>query len=114
MDGIRDFFLNQLAQQAAEADRHLADSYWTDGRTGRNVGLDEWQAIARMRSVDLKPAPEERDDRERYRKRLIADLAVIADRFRAEAPDPDGYGIATIGTVIRNLTNFEAAPEAEL
>lgn len=106
MDAIRRFFLAQLDEQSAEAARHLSDSYWTDSRTGRNIGHDELQAIGALRGITLDPLPGE-DDREAYRARLLAELDRIAEHFRATAPDPDGYGIATIGTVARKLAAFD-------
>jgi hypothetical protein len=98
MDAIRHYFLAQLAEQEAEAARHLGDSYWTDSRTGRNVGLDELQAIGAMKTIALDPRPGEED------------AHIYLSRFRAAAPDPDGYGIATIGTVARRLAAFGSDP----
>ena len=109
MDAIRHYFLAQLAEQEAEAARHLGDSYWTDSRTGRNVGLDELQAIGAMKTIALDPRPGE-EDAHIYLSRLLADLDDVANRFRAAAPDPDGYGIATIGTVARRLAAFGSDP----
>ncbi|MFC0101479.1 hypothetical protein [Sphingopyxis terrae] len=109
MDAIRHYFLAQLAEQEAEAARHLGDGYWTDSRTGRNVGLDELQAIGAMKAVALDPRPGE-EDAQIYLGRLLADLDDVANRFRAAAPDPDGYGIATIGTVARRLAAFDSDP----
>ena len=106
MDAIRHYFLAQLAEQEAEAARHLGDGYWTDSRTGRNVGLDELQAIGAMKAIALDPRPGE-EDAHIYLGRLLADLDDVANRFRAAAPDPDGYGIATIGTVARRLAAFD-------
>ena len=111
MDAIRHYLLAQLAEQEAEAARHLGDSYWTDSRTGRNVGLDELQAIGAMKGVALDPRPGE-DDAQIYLRHLLADLDDVANRFRAAAPDPDGYGIATIGTVARRLAAFGSDPSA--
>lgn len=107
MDRIRQYVLDQIAEQAAEADRHLVDSYWTDSRTGRNIGLDERQALGFLRTIALDPTADEAVDAALYRARLLADLEAVAARFRAEAPDPDGYGIATIGTVARRLAAFD-------
>ena len=106
MDAIRHYFLAQLAEQEAEAARHLGDGYWTDSRTGRNVGLDELQAIGAMKAIALDPRPGD-EDTHIYLGRLLADLDDVANRFRAAAPDPDGYGIATIGTVARRLAAFD-------
>ena len=113
MDSIQAFYLAQIAEQAAEADRHLASSHWVDRQTGRNVGLDEREALAAMRGVDPAPLPGEEDDPARHRARLIAELEIVADRFRREARDPDGYGIGTIGTVIRRLRELgqDATPK---
>jgi hypothetical protein len=108
MDAIRHYFLAQLAEQEAEAARHLGDGYWTDSRTGRNVGLDELQAIGAMKTIALDPRPGD-EDTHIYLSRLLADLDDVANRFRAAAPDPDGYGIATIGTVARRLAAFGAS-----
>lgn len=107
MRHIRQYFLDQLAEQSAESERHLADSYWTDGRTCRNIGLDERQVVSAMRLINLEPSDEESADPERYRAHLLAELDAVAENFRINAPDPDGYGIATIGTVARNLAQFK-------
>lgn len=106
MERIRQFFLDQLAAESAEAVRHLSDSYWTDSRTGRNIGRDELEAVAAMQRIDLSPSPEEQANPALYRGRLLAELAAAGDRFRQEAIDADGYGIATIGTVARKLAAF--------
>lgn len=113
MNGIRAFYLAQIEEQAAEAARHLASSYWTDSSTGRNIGLDEREALAAMRVVDPGPLPGEEADPAHHRDRLITELEGVADRFRREARDPDGYGIATIGTVIRRLRELgqDAVPK---
>ena len=115
MDSVHAFYLAQIEEQAAEADRHLASSHWIDRQTGRNIAFDEREALAAMRVVDPAPMPGEEEDPARHRDRLIAELEVVADRFRREARDPDGYGIATIGTVIRRLRELEQedAPKAK-
>lgn len=106
MDSVQAYYCAQIAEQEAEAERHLASSHWADGRTGRNIGLDEREALAVMRAIDPAPLPGEEADPARHRDRLVAELEIVADRFRVEAQDPDGYGIATIGTVIRRLREF--------
>jgi hypothetical protein len=115
MDSVQAFYRAQIDEQAAEADRHLASSHWVDRHTGRNIGFDEREALAAMHVVDPAPLAGEEADPARHRERLIAELEVVADRFRREARDPDGYGIATIGTVIRRLRELgqEAPPKAK-
>ena len=115
MDSVHAFYRAQIDEQTAEAARHLASSHWVDRQTGRNIGLDEREALAAMRVVDPTPLPGEEVDAARHCERLIAELEVVADRFRREARDPDGYGIATIGTVIRRLQELgqAATPKAK-
>lgn len=100
---IRAVFEEQLRAEVSLAAAHMRDPYWTDSRTGHNIGHDELAAVRFMESISLEPTAEENDDPELYAGWILRQLDVVAERFRMEAPDPDGYGIATIGTVKRKL-----------
>ena len=102
-DDIRALFLGQIEEQREEAEKHRLDLYWTDMNTGRNVSVDEYEAIYQIENIDLEQTDDERLSPRVYADRLISDLTELADRYRSTALDPDGYGIATIGTVMRNL-----------
>lgn len=100
---IRAIFEDQLRAELSLAAMHMRDPYWTDSRTGHNIGNDELAAVRMMEGISLEPTAEENDDPELYARWILGQLDAIAERFGTEAPDPDGYGIATIGTVKRNL-----------
>jgi len=103
---IRAFFESQLAEQEALAMAHLGDSYWTDSYTGHNVGKDELAATRVLRAISLDPAAEGHDDPELYARWLLQHLEDAGHRYRSDHSDPDGYGIATIGMIERNLRKF--------
>lgn len=103
---IKAFYEAQVAEQQAIAVAHMGDSYWTDSRTGHNVGRDELTATRLMLSIQTEPTAWEHDDPARYAECLLNKLNDLSHTFRADQPDPDGYGIATIGTVARNLKVF--------
>lgn len=103
---IRVFFEAQLARQQAIAMAHLSDSYWTDSRTGHNVGMDELAATQIMRAICAEPAAKAHDHPDLYAEWLLHQLDLASHKYRAAHTDPDGYGIATIGTVEHNLRGF--------
>lgn len=105
-EAIKAYFIDQIKQQRAEADKHRFDPYWTDSRTGRNVSVDEYEALYVTGKIDPEPSTEETGNATAYANRLLSELAVTADRYRANAQDPDGYGIATIGTIERCVRMF--------
>lgn len=85
---------------------HLGDSYWTDSSTGHNIGKDELAATQMLRAICDDPAAQGHDDPELYAQWLLQCLEVAASRYRSDHSNPDGYGIATIGMVERNLRKF--------
>lgn len=103
---IRAFFESQLAEQEVLAIAHLGDSYWTDSYTGHNVGKDELAATRVLRAISFDPAAEGHDDPEFYARWLLQHLEDAGHRYRSDHSDPDGYGIATIGMIERNLRKF--------
>lgn len=100
---IRAVFEKQLRAEVSLAAAHMRDFYWTDSRTGHNIGHDELAAIRKLEGILLEPTAEENDDPELYARWLLGQIEAVRERFRLEELDPDGYGIATIGTVARNL-----------
>lgn len=105
-DEINAFFEAQLADQQAIAMTHIADSYWTDSRTGHNVGKDELAATQIMQKICNEPTVKAHDHPDLYAEWLFHQLDVASQIYRAAHADPDGYGIATIGTVEHNLRRF--------
>lgn len=103
VEAIRTRFIEQLSQQRLEAEAHQTDSYRTDSPTGRNISVDEFEAIDMMEGISLQPSPQESANPVAYCERLLADLVAVADQYRKRAQDPDGCGIAAIGTLFRTL-----------
>ena len=103
----RDELILIFARQLADANMRLSSSHWTSG-SGRNVGHDVLRArqgaLETLRRVAaLKPPP---------RDPLGALLGALEDLMTAhrQAPgDDDGYGIATLGEIHRDLTRLIAA-----
>lgn len=100
---IGSIFKDVLCEQIEEAVAHMGDTFWTDGRTGHNIGRNELDAVRMMEGIQSGPTAEKCVDPDTYARWLLKELDSVAERFRLTVPDPDGYGIATIGTVKRNL-----------
>jgi hypothetical protein len=97
------FLMAEFDRQRGLASEHIADSYWTDGRTGHNVGEDEIQAVRFLEAIDLAPGPDEAEAPDSYAARLWRSLNASRSRFRSIELDPDGYGLGTFGEVIAAL-----------
>lgn len=92
-----------LARQRADANMRLSSSHFSSG--GHNVGMDVLMAEGRARvaivaSLSRKPA---------VRRPLSSAVTALDDLIAAqrEAPgDPDGYGIATLHEIRRDLAKL--------
>jgi len=85
---------------------HMNNSYWTDSRTGHNVGKDELTAVLFMQVISKEPFWNSALVPDVFAEKLLRRLEEIGEKYRSENIDPDGYGIATIGTVARRLSDF--------
>jgi len=93
-----------FARQRADAGMRLASSYWSSNG-GRNVGMDVLAAEGRARGVLLKVLK-----RRPRSRRLLADLVQSLDQVivaqRRDAADQDGYGLATLHEIRRDLAEL--------
>lgn len=101
----RDELVLIFARQLADATRRLSSSHWSSGG-GRNVGMDVYfaqgRALAALKALAAR----------RPRDPLNALLKVLDDLMTAQraAPgDDDGYGIATLGEIRRDVERLIAA-----
>lgn len=97
-----------FARQAADASRRLGSSYWSSGG-GRNVGHDVRDAHDRALRVliqSLKQTPKQTPGA--GLPEILAAHRNLMDAYRRSAPDPDGYGIATLGEIERDLEGLLA------
>lgn len=94
-----------FARQLADAAMRLSSSHWSSGG-GRNVGMDVLQARGRaLAALKTLAAQRPRDPLDSLLKAL--DELMIAQR--ASAGDDDGYGIATLGEIRRDVERLIAA-----
>lgn len=101
----RDELILIFAKQLADATRRLSSSHWSSGG-GRNVGMDVYYAHGRALAA-LKALAAQRP-----LDPLDALLKVLDDLMAAQraAPgDEDGYGIATLGELRRDVERLIAA-----
>lgn len=90
-----------FARQSADAAKRMSSAHWTSDR-GRNVGLDVLQATEQalglvLHVLDSRPAA-----RWPLRAAIEALDALIEPR-RGEPGDDDGYGLATLHEIRRDL-----------
>lgn len=101
----RDELVLIFARQLADATRRLSSSHWSSGG-GRNVGMDVYGAHGRALAALKALAAQRPQDP------LGALLGVLDDLMAAQraAPgDDDGYGIATLGEIRRDVERLIAA-----
>ncbi len=103
----RDELILIFARQLADANRRLSSSHWASG-SGRNVGHDVLRArhgaLETLRRVAaLRPPP-----RDPLGALLIA-LENLMTAHRQAPGDDDGYGIATLGEIRRDVERLIAA-----
>ena len=102
--GLRPRLILIFARQAEDAMRKLSDSYWRSDR-GHNVGLDVDQAYRAALGAFLKVL----DRRPRSRTPLLdtaAAVEALMPALRIEPADPDGYGLATLHEIRRDLARL--------
>lgn len=93
-----------FARQSEDAARRLSDSYWTSDR-GHNVGKDVYKAYSAALGAFLIVL----DHRPRSKTPLlhaIAAIEALKAPLRIEPADPDGYGLATLGEIQRDLSGL--------
>jgi hypothetical protein len=100
---IRERFEAALREEADLAQRHRADSYYTDLSTGHNVGADELIAAGYARRIDVRPSAHEEERPAAYLLRLLEDLENSKSAFEAAETDVDGYGIGTLHSLTQKL-----------
>jgi hypothetical protein len=101
----RDELVLIFARQLADATMRLSSSHWSSGG-GRNVGMDVLQARGRaLAALKTLAARRPRDPLDALLRTL--DELMIAQR--ASAGDDDGYGIATLGEIRRDVERLIAA-----
>ncbi len=93
-----------FARQLEDANMRLSSSHWFSGG-GRNVGMDVLEARARALELLLKASA----DRPRLRRPLsdtVDALDTLIVARRKGAGDPDGYGLATLHQIRRDLAEL--------
>jgi hypothetical protein len=93
-----------FARQAEDAARKLSDSYWRSDQ-GHNVGID----VDRAYRAGLGAFLNVLDRRPRSKSPLqdaVAAIAALEPPLRIAPADPDGYGLATLGEIERDLTRL--------
>lgn len=94
-----------FARQLADATMRLSSSHWSSGG-GRNVGMDVLQARGRaLGALESLAARRPRDPLETFLKALDDLMAAQ----RTSPGDDDGYGIATLGEIHRDVARLIAA-----
>src|SRR5262245_22553315 len=101
---IADKFDLLIAEQLRLAEEHLADAYYTDMTSGRNVGQDELVAAKLARTAKADPrgftGPED------YATHLLGKLMELKQSYDRIYEDFDGYGAATFWSIMRGLTEY--------
>lgn len=88
-------------RQVTDGERRLGDPYWKSG-TGRNVGYDVLEATKAARSAVQTVLAGSRTRRQVLIRADDALDSLIA-RWRERPGDDDGYGIATLHEIRRDL-----------
>lgn len=100
--GLRPRLILIFARQSEDATRKLSDSHWRSDR-GHNVGTDVHHAYAAALGTFVNVL----DRRPRSRTPLqdaVADIEALKPPMRVAPADPDGYGLATLGEIQKDLT----------
>lgn len=88
-------------RQVMDGERRLGDRHWQSG-AGRNVGYDVLEATAAARRA-VQPALARSRTRRQALRRAIDYLDRLIERWRERPGDDDGYGIATLHEIRRDL-----------
>ena len=89
-------------RQVTDGQRRLGDPHWQSG-AGRNVGYDVLEATAAARR-EVEPALASSRTRRQALRRAIDYLDRLIERWRERPGDDDGYGIATLHEIRRDLS----------
>src|SRR5690606_272066 len=98
-----------FARQRADANARLASDHWRSGG-GRNVGMDVLAAEGRARAVLLDVAARRPPSRRPLAEVLERRDALI-EAQRAGPGDADGYGVATLHEIRRELAELPETRE---
>lgn len=90
-----------FARQSADAAKRMSSAHWTSDR-GRNVGLDVLQANEQALGLVLQVLVS-RPAARRPLQTAIKALDGLIERRRGEPGDEDGYGLATLHEIRRDL-----------
>ena len=102
--GLRPRLILIFARQSEDASRRLSDSHWTSDQ-GHNVGRDVYDAYRSALGTFLIVL----DRRPRSKTPLQETIDAIEARkppLRIAPADPDGYGLATLGEIQRDLSRL--------
>ena len=88
-------------RQVMDGERRLGDRYWQSG-AGRNVGYDVLEATAAARRA-VQPALASSRTRRQALLRADDALDTLITGWRERPGDDDGYGIATLHEIRRDL-----------
>jgi hypothetical protein len=89
-------------RQITDGDRRLGDPHWQSG-AGRNVGYDVLEATAAARRA-VQPALAVSRTRHQLLRRAVDALDSLIAGWRERPGDDDGYGIATLHEIRRDLS----------
>jgi hypothetical protein len=93
-----------FARQSADAAMRLSSSHWvSDG--GHNVGRDILQAYGAALGAFLAVLDRRPQSKTPLLDAALAREALMTD-WRTREDDPDGYGIATLGEIRRDLATL--------
>lgn len=101
LKALRPQLVLAFARQSADAVRRMSSAHWTSDR-GRNVGLDVLQAHDQALGLFIE-ALESRPATRRPLQTAIKTLDALIERRRTEPGDDDGYGLATLHEIRRDL-----------
>jgi len=90
-----------LSKETAAALQHRSNPYWSSG--GHNIGDDELCAIEYARNISLTPDSIENGNPALYGIRLLRKLESTKESYIASQRDPEGFGIATLCTIAREM-----------
>lgn len=88
-------------RQVMDGERRLGDRYWQSG-AGRNVGYDVLEATAAARRA-VQTALAVSTTRRQVLRRAVDALDALITGWRERPGDDDGYGVATLHEIRRDL-----------
>lgn len=103
LEPLRPEIISIFARQRRDGERRLASSYFQSGR-GPNIGLDVLDAYNRALNT-LKSTLSRQQDQSL--KGVLSALDELIEAQRLSVRDADGYGMATLGEIRRDLMALE-------